>query len=78
MDFRKFDFEAGESTGAFCRHCPSTSDGRADPKRFAVPSFFCVYMAYEYDTPICREAIKQNTASPSRRGCVSCGIYNEY
>ena len=29
MDFRKFDFEAGESTGAFCRHCPSTSDGRA-------------------------------------------------
>ena len=32
MDFRKFDFEAGESAGAFVRRCPSTSDGRADRK----------------------------------------------
>ena len=31
-NFAKFDFEAGESTGAFVRRCPSTSDGRADRK----------------------------------------------
>ena len=29
-----------------------------------------VNVAHEYDTAVCREGVKQNTASPSRWGCV--------